>query len=124
MLDFFQRLLTHHFHRSIGQIADDGVNFPSNIAYFGEFSGLYLYERSVCQFRQAARDFCLANACGANHQNIFWRDFVTQFLIHLCPAPAVAQCNSHRAFGHILTNDVLVQFVNDFLGSYMGHSLT
>jgi hypothetical protein len=48
-------------------------------------------------------------------------DLLAQRLGHLRPPPAIAQGNGHRLLGLALTDDVLVEFVNDFLRSHGRH---
>ena len=45
---------------------------------------------------------------------ISWR----KRLAHLLPAPAVAQRDGDRLLGFLLADDVLVEFVDDFLGGH------
>jgi hypothetical protein len=84
-------LFAGHFHGDLDQIADDRVNFATDIADFGEFGGLDLDERRLGQARQAPGDLGLADAGGADHENVLRRDFLPQRLGHLHAAPAVAQ---------------------------------
>src|SRR3546814_213265 len=92
---------------------------------FGELGGLDLDEGGVGQFGQAARDFGLAYTGGPYHEDVLGDDFVAQRLGHLLAAPAVAQGDRHGALGAILSDDVLVEFGDDFSGSHVGgrHSL-
>ena len=64
--------------------------------------------------RQTPGDLGLADAGGADQDDVFGRDFVPEVFGHLLPAPAVAQGDGHRAFGLVLADDVLVQFLDDF----------
>ncbi len=110
-------LLDGHFH----QVADDGVHVLAHIAHLGELGGLDLDEGRIGQACQAPRDFGLAHARGADHEDVLGRDFVAQGLLHLLAAPAVAQRNGHGPLGLGLADDVAVQLGNDFLGGHGRH---
>jgi hypothetical protein len=71
----------------------------------------------VGQPRQAPRDLGLADAGRPDHQDVLRRDLVAQRLGHLLAAPAVAQRDGDGALGGRLADDVLVEFVDDFLGA-------
>ena len=107
-------LFSRHFDGDLDKIADDRVNFPPNIAHFGEFGRLDLDEGRLGEPGQPARDFGLAHAGGADHENVLRRDFGPQRRVDLLAPPAVAQGNRHRALGGLLADDVLVEFLDDF----------
>jgi hypothetical protein len=96
--------------RDLGQVADDGVDVAADIAHLGELGRLDLDEGRVGQPRQAPRDLGLADAGGADHQDVLGRDLGAQRLGHLHAAPAVAQGDGHGALGARLADDVLVEF--------------
>ena len=100
------------------EIADDGVDILADITHFGKFRRLHLHKGRIGQPRQAPRDFRLADARRADHQNIFRRDFVAQIGRHLLAAPAVAQRNGDRALGVGLADDVAIEFGDDLLGGH------
>ena len=110
-------ILYRHFH----QVADDGVHIAPNIADFSEFGRFHLDEGGIGQTRQTAGDFGFAHTGGANHEDVFRRDFGAQCLFHLCAPPAVAQCDGHRAFGTVLADNVAVEFGDDFFGGHLRH---
>jgi hypothetical protein len=120
---------TNHPHRNfaslldghVGQVPNDGVNILSDIADFGELGCLDLDERRICQLGQTPGNFCLANARWTNHQDVLGCDFGSQRFVDLLAPPAIAQGNGHRSLGLILSNNVLVKFRNDFLGSHGRH---
>ena len=116
----FPGLLHGHFH----QITDDGVHILADIAHFGELGGLYLDEGCIGQLGQAAGNLRFAHTCGANHEDIFRRDFGTQRARHLLPAPAVAQRNGDRTLGCGLANDVPIQLGHDILGGQLTHGFS
>ena len=115
------RFLTAVLDGDFGEIADDRFDVAPDVADLGEFRRLDLDERRVGQPRQAARDLGLADAGRPDHQNVFRRDLLAQRLADLRAPPAVAQRNRHGLLGLALADDVLVEFVNDFLRSHLRH---
>jgi len=105
----------------IGQIADNGFNVTPDITHLGKLGGLNLDEGGVGETSQTTGDLCFADAGGTDHQNIFRCDFGTQFFIHLHAPPAVTQGNGNGALGGILSDNMFVQFLDDFSGSHFGH---
>ena len=104
------------FDGHIGQVADDAIYIFAHVAHFGELGRFNLDEGRVGQLGQAACNLGFAHARGANHEDVFRRDFVTQVTLDLASAPAVAQGNGDGTFGSVLADDVVVQFTDDFLG--------
>ena len=113
-----RRLRAQVLDRGFHQVADDGVDIAADVADFGELGRLDLDEGRVGEPRQAPRDFGLADAGRADHQNVLRRDFLAQRFRHLLAPPAVAQGDRHRALGGGLADDVLVEFVDDFFGGH------
>ena len=109
-----------HFQRArlldadVDQVADDGVDVAPHIAHFRELGRFDLDERRFGQLGQAARDFRLADARGADHEDVLGRDFMAQGLGHLLAAPAVAQGDGDGALGLGLAHHVFVEFGDDF----------
>ena len=62
--------------RDLGQVAHDRVDVLADVAHLGELGRLHLDEGRVGQLRQAARDLGLADAGGADHQDVLGRDLV------------------------------------------------
>ena len=108
----FARLLD----RRLDQVADDRVDVAADVAHLGELGRLDLDERRVGEARQAARDFGLADAGRADHQDVLRRDLLAQRLGHLLPPPAVAQRDRDGALRVVLPDDVLVELGDDFSG--------
>ncbi len=108
--------------RRLGQVANDGVHVAADVADFGELGRLDLDEGRMGEPRQAPRDFGLADAGRADHQDVLRRDFGAQRLGDLDAAPAVAQGDRHGALGARLADDMLVELGNDFRRSHGGHS--
>src|SRR6266545_3348659 len=106
---------------AFGEVAHDRVDVASHIADFGELGRLDLDERRIGEPREAPRDLGLADAGRPDHEDVLGRDLLPQGLGHLLPAPAVPERDRHGALGARLADDVLVQLVNDFLGSHLRH---
>ena len=107
--------------RRFGQIADDRVDVAPDVAHLGELGRLDLDERRVGEPREAARDFRLADAGRADHQDVLRRDLLPQRLGHLLAPPAVAQRDRDGALRVVLPDDVLVELGDDFLGGHLRH---
>ena len=95
--------------------------FTADVANLGELRGLDLDEGGAGEFGEAAGDFRLADAGGADHQDVLRRDFVAQFLVHLHAPPAVTQRDGDGALGVVLRNDMVVQCLDDFTRCHLGH---
>ena len=105
----------------IDEIADDLLDVAADVPHFGEFGGLDLDEGRLGQLGEAAGDLGLADAGGADHQDVLGIDFVAQVIGQLLAPPAVAQRHGHGAFGIGLTDDEPVEFRDDFAGSEVCH---
>jgi hypothetical protein len=108
----------------LGQVADDRVDVLADVADLGELGRLHLDEGRIGQLGQAPRDLGLADAGGADHQDVLGRDLVAQLLVHLLAAPAVAQRDGHRALGVLLADDVAIELRDDLLRRHRAHSST
>jgi len=104
--------------RCFCEIADDGIDVPTDIAYFGELGCLDFDERCIGEPRQPPRDLRLADASRSDHEDILRRDFLPQRLGDLLASPAIAHGDGHRALGRVLPDDMLVELVNDFRRSH------
>ncbi len=113
----FANLLDGDFH----EVADDGIHILADVTHLGELGGLDLDERRVGEPRKPAGDLCFAHARGADHENVFRRDFSAQRFFNARSPPAVAQRDGDGLLGFLLADDVLVEFVDDFLGGELGH---
>ena len=122
MADLGDFLLTEHLHRCIGQVADDRFDIAADITDLGELGGFHFQERRIGQLGQTTGDLGLADAGGADHQDILRRDFLAQFGRQLHAPPAVAQGDGHGALGVVLADDVAVEFVDDLAGRH-GHGI-
>ena len=107
----------------LGQVADDAVDILADIADFGELGRFHLDERRARQTRQSPRDLGLADAGGSDHQNVLGRDFLSHDPLDPHPPPAVAQRDGAGALGGILSDDVFIEFMHDFLRRHLRHLL-
>ena len=69
--------------------------------------------------RQAARQFGLAHAGGADHEDVLGHHLLGHFGRQFLAADAVAQRDGHRALGLGLPHHVLVQLADDFARSQL-----
>ena len=110
----------HQVHCQLGEIADHGFHVSTHITHFGELGGLHLQKGALRQLGQAAGNLGFTHTGGANHDDVFRRDFLPQRWCHLLPAPAVSKRNGHRAFGIGLANHIVIQLIHCFLGGERG----
>ena len=107
--------------RGLGEVANDGINVAADVADFGELGRFDLDKRSVGKLRQAAGDLRLADAGRADHQNVFRRDLLAQRFGDLLPPPAVPERDGDRALRGVLSDNVLVELVDDLGGRHERH---
>ena len=90
----------------------DSTSRP-DVADFGELRRFHLQERRVGELGQAAGDLGLADAGGADHDDVLGHDFFGHFGRELLAAHAIAQRDGDGALGVVLADDVLVEFGDD-----------
>ncbi len=112
--NFVEALFAHHVDGDIHQVADHGFHVAAHVADFGELAGLHFQKRRIGQLRQAARDLGLADARGADHEDVLGHHLLGHFGRQFLAADAVAQRDGHRALGFGLPDDVLIQLAHDF----------
>ena len=115
-LHVFTLLLADKRNTDLDQVAHDLLDVAADIADLGEFGGFDLEERRAGKPGEAAGNLGFADACRADHQNIFRQDFLAQFVVELQSAPAVAQRDGDRTLGVALADNEAVKFGNDFAG--------
>ncbi len=111
---FFAR----HLDRDVHQILDDGIDLAADVTDFGELGGFDFDERRAGEASETTSDLGLADAGGADHQNVLRRDFSAQRFGDLHAAPTIAQRDGDGALGRALADNVLVELLNDFSGSH------
>ena len=109
--------------RDLDEVADDLFDVAADIADLGELGGFDLEERRAGELGQPPRDFGLADAGRADHQDVLRQHLFAQAGVELQPAPAVAQGDGDCALGVSLADDVAVEFGDDFAGRKVGHGL-
>ena len=112
-------LFAGHLDGDVHEIADDAVDLAPDVTDLGELGCLDLHEGRLRQPRKAARNFRLAHACRADHEDVFGCNLAAQRLIHLHAAPAVPQRDRNGTLGFILSDDVLVQFLDNLAGGHL-----
>ena len=112
--DVFEFLFADHFDGDLNQVANHGFDIAADVADFGELGGFDLEEGRVGELGEAAGDFGFADAGGADHNDVLGDDLFGHFGRELLPAHAVAQCDGDGALGVFLTDNVLVEFGDDF----------
>ena len=122
----FAHLLAQPFARQgdagLHEIADDLLHVAAHIAHFGEAGGLDLQERRAGQGGQTAGDLGLADAGGADHEDVLGHHLLAQRAFQLLAPPAVAQSDGDGLFGFVLADDVPVETGDDFAGGQFGHA--
>ena len=129
--DFLAQAFAHHGDGDLEQVADDLLHVPADIADLGELGRLHLEERRLRQAREAAGDLGLADAGGADHQDVLRQHLLAQLLGQLQAPPAVAKGDGDGALGLVLADDEAIQLGNDLSGAEGGgigglhkHSIT
>ena len=107
--------------RDLDQVAHDLLDVAADVADLGELGRLDLEERRAGEPRQPARDFGLADAGRADHQDVLRQHLLAQLVVELEPPPAVAQRDRDRALGVVLADDEAVELGDDFAGGEVGH---
>src|SRR6056297_1601789 len=106
---------------AVDEIADDLFDVAAHVADLGELGGLDLDEGGAGEFGEAAGDLGLADAGGADHQDVLGVNLVAQVVGQLLAAPAVAQGDGGGALGVLLADDETVKLADDFAGGQVGH---
>ena len=119
--DLFGLFSAHKIDADFHKVADHGFHVAAHIADFGVLGGLNLDERSRAQLGEATGNFSLAYPCGAHHNDIAGSDLVAQFRRKALAAPTVPNRYGNHTLRLILTDDVFVQFRDDFAGRQFTH---
>ena len=107
--------------RDLDQVAHDLLDVAADVADLGELGRLDLEERGAREPGEAARDFGLADAGRADHQDVLRQHLLAQLVVELQAPPAVAQRDRDRALGVGLADDVAVELGDDFARRKIGH---
>src|SRR5262249_12634571 len=113
-------LLTDHADGGLRQVADHAFDVAADVADLGVLGRLDLEERGADELRQPAGDLGLADAGGADHDDVLGDDVLAQLGRQLLAAPAVAYGNRHRPLGGVLSDDVAVQLLDNLTRRHLG----
>ena len=120
-LDPLAHLLAHHDDGGVDQVAHDLLDVAADVADLGELGRLDLEERRLGELGEAARDLGLADAGGADHQDVLRIDLLADVVGQLLAPPAVAQRHRDGALGVLLADDEAVELGDDLAGGEVGH---
>src|SRR6202047_2853862 len=112
--DIFEFFFADHFNGDLDQVADHGFHIAAAVADFGELGSFDFEERRVGELREAPGDFGFADASGPDHDDVLGDDLFGHFGRELLPAHAIAQGDGDSALRVFLTDNVLVEFGDDF----------
>ncbi len=96
--------------RVLHQLADHALDVAAVVADLGVLAGLDLDEGRPGERGQPTGDLGLADARGADHENILRRDFLAELIVKLLPPPAIADGDGDGPLGVVLANDVAIKF--------------
>ena len=113
VFDFLPLALAHQRDGVLDQLADHALHVAAVVADFGVLRGLDLDERGAGQLGQPPGDFGLADAGGADHQDILGRDFAPHVFGQLLPPPTIADRDGHGPLGVRLADDMPIQLGDD-----------
>ena len=119
MTHFAHCILANHLHGDVHEVADNTVDFATDVADLRELSGLDLDEGRFRELRQSPGNLGLADTRRPDHENVLGRNLASERLADLGSAPAVPQRDRDRALGLALADDVLVEFLDDLAGSHL-----
>ena len=122
LLNLFPLLLVDEVDRVIDQLADHAFHVTPVIANFGELGGLDFDERCAGQASQTPGDLGFSHTGRPDHHDVLGRYLALHFLRQLLPPPAIADGDRHRAFCVGLSDDVAIQFRDDFAWGQVAHS--
>ena len=105
----------------LDEVADHAFDVAADVADLGELGGFDLDEGSADEAGQAAGDLGLADAGGADHEDVLGHDLGAQLGRKLLSAPAVTDGDGDSAFGGILSHDIAVELGDDLSGGQLGH---
>jgi hypothetical protein len=106
-------LLLDHRHRHLDEVAHHRLDVAADVAHFGELARLHLDEGGAGELGEAAGDLRLADAGGADHQDVLGVDLVGHRRVEALAAPAIAQRDRHRLLCRLLADDVTVELGDD-----------
>ena len=111
---FFEAFFAHHVDGDFDQVANHGLDVAAHVAHLGKLRCFHLEEGRTGQLGEAARNFSFAHAGWPNHDDVLGHDVVGDVGGQFLAALAVAQSDGNGALGGALTDDVLVEFGDNF----------
>jgi len=118
-IDFVFPLGADQVDRGIDQVAHHGLDVAADVPHLGELRGFDFDERRPGESGQAAGDLGLADAGGADQDDIGRGDLVADVVGRLASAPAVADRDRDGAFGRLLADDVSIELAHDLAGRHL-----
>src|SRR5256885_1445606 len=112
--DFVEFFLSDHVDGGFHKIADHRFHIAPHVTNFRVFRSFDLDEGAAGEAGQAARDFCLSHAGGANHQNVLGQNVFGDFRRKLLAADSIAQSDGDGALRRGLPGDVFVELGGAF----------
>src|SRR5205823_1613481 len=106
----FQLFLPNILNRDFHQIANHGFHITPDVTDLGKLRSLDFQKRGVGQLRQPTGNLGLTHAGWPNHDDVLWDHFIGHVLRQFLAAHAVAQCDTDRALGIFLADNIFVQF--------------
>ena len=105
-----------HAHGKLCKIPDYRFHVAAYIADLCKFRSLDLDKRSIVQLCKPSRYLGLAYTGAAYHDYVFWQDLFLQVRREHLPPPPIPHCDCDRFLRLLLTDDIFVQFFDDFSG--------
>ena len=106
-------LVLHEADGRLDEVAGDRVDVAPDVAHFRELRRLDFHERRVHEAREPPRDFRLADARGADHEDVLRHRVALKLGGEALAPPPVAERDRHRALGLRLAHHVPVELGHD-----------
>ena len=120
--DIGQLLLTHESDGMLDQFADHAFHIAAIVAHLGILAGFHFDEWRAGERGQAAGNFGLADAGGANHENVLGGHLTAQFIVQLLPPPAITDGHRDGPLGRILAHDVTIELGDNLARRQVWHA--
>ena len=120
--DFIELFFAHHVDGSFHQVADHRFHVAADVADFGVLGSFHFHERAAGEPRESARDFGLADAGRADHQNIFRQNVFGNFRRQLLAADTIAQRYRDGALRRVLPDNIFVELGDDLARGHVVQS--
>ncbi len=114
LFDLFAFAFPHESNGVLDQFPHHAFDIAAVVADFGVFRRFDFDEGGASQARQPPRDFRLADAGGADHEDVLRGHIAAHLFGKPLPPPSIADGDGHGTFGVILADDVAVERRDDF----------